>query len=97
MLEKSVNNGNEFGGLLTDLSEAFDCTDHKLLIGKLFWCGVSPAAFNVTHSHLTSRTQKLKNNKSFSRQRSIFMNTKIQILSIMLTILHMPVEKICGL
>ena len=72
MLEKSVNNGNKFGGLLTDLSEAFDCTDHKLLIGKLFWCGVLPATFNVTHSHLTSRTQKIKNNKSFSRQSILY-------------------------
>ena len=39
MLQKfkeSVEKGNEFGALLTDLSKAFNCIDHKLLIAKLF-------------------------------------------------------------
>ena len=38
MLEKwkrSVDNGKAFGALLTDLSKAFDCLDHELLIAKL--------------------------------------------------------------
>ena len=34
--KKSVDDGNEFGALLTDLSKAFDCIDYKLLIAKLF-------------------------------------------------------------
>ena len=43
MLEKfkeSVDKGNEFGALSTDLSKAFDSTDRKLLVAKLFWYGV---------------------------------------------------------
>ena len=44
MLEKfkeSVDKGNEFGALLTDLSKAFESIDHKLSMVKLFWYGVS--------------------------------------------------------
>ena len=55
MLEKfkeSVDKGNEFGALLTDLSKAFDCIDHKLLTAKLFWYGVSPSPLNLISSYL---------------------------------------------
>ena len=49
MLEKkkSADKGNEFGALLTDLSKAFDCIDHELLIANLFWYGVSPSSLNL--------------------------------------------------
>ena len=33
--KKSVDNGGAFGALLTDLSKAFDCLPHELLIAKL--------------------------------------------------------------
>ena len=32
---KSFDNGGAFGALFTDLSKAFDCLSHKLLIAKL--------------------------------------------------------------
>ena len=40
--KESVNKGNPFGALLTNLSKAFDCTDHKLLIHKFSAFRVSP-------------------------------------------------------
>ena len=32
-------NGAKAGALLIDLSKAFDCIDHELLIAKLYACG----------------------------------------------------------
>ena len=68
--KKSAEDGNEFGGLSADLSKASDCIDHKRLIVKLFFYGVSPTAINSIHSYLPNRTQRIKINNSFSRQCS---------------------------
>ena len=69
--KKSVDEGNKSGVLSTNLSKAFDCIDHKVLIAMLFWYGVSPTALNLIHSYLTNRTQRIKINNSYSRRSSI--------------------------
>ena len=68
--KKSVDDGNEFGALSTDLSKASDCIDHKPLIAKVFCYGVSPTVINPIHSYLPNRTQRIKINNSFSRRCS---------------------------
>ena len=55
MLEKwkrSVDSGKAFGALLTDLSKAFDCLDHELLIAKLNAYGFSLPALRLIHDYL---------------------------------------------
>ena len=74
MLEKfkeAIDRGNQFGALLTDLSKAFDCIDHNLLIAKLSEYGVSSSALNVMSSYLKHRSQRTKTNDCFSSRSKI--------------------------
>ena len=61
----SIDKGNAFGALLTDLSKAFDCIHHTLLIAKLFAFGVSHLSLKLIYSYLSSRTQQIKIIKNF--------------------------------
>ena len=74
MLEKwksAVDKGKSFGALLTDLSKAFDCLSHELLLAKLHAYGFSIAALRLIHSYLTYRRQRTKINVSFSSWEEI--------------------------
>ena len=52
-----------------DLSKAFDCLNHELLIAKLSAYGFSPNALQLVHSYLSERKQRAKVNGSFSTWR----------------------------
>ena len=54
------------GAILTDLSEAFDCISHDLLITKLNAYGFDHNALNVIHNYPFGRSQKNKVASSFS-------------------------------
>ena len=63
MLEKwkrSVNNSKMFGALLTDLSKAFYCLNHELLIAKLKAYGFSLTALKLVHNYLSNIKQRTK-------------------------------------
>ena len=49
-----------YGSLLTDLSKAFDCLPHRLLIAKLQEYGVSPGSCMLVASYLQNRFQRVK-------------------------------------
>ena len=63
--------GKFFGALLTDVSKAFDCLPHELLIAKLHAYGFSLAALRLVHSYLSNRKQRTKINASYSSQQEI--------------------------
>ena len=48
------------GILLTDLSEAFDCIDQKLLIAKFHAYGFNIKSLELIHSYLHDRIQRVK-------------------------------------
>ena len=52
--------------MLTDLSKAFDCVNHELMIAKLEAYGFSKSALEYTYSYLKNRFQRTKVNNTFS-------------------------------
>ena len=53
-----------------DLSKAFDCLNHDLMIAKLNAYGFSRSALNFTLSYLSQRKQRVKINGSFSEWKT---------------------------
>ena len=69
MLEKwriSLDKGGYGGGVLMDLSKAFDTLDHDLLIAKLHAYGFDINALRLIKSYLSDRWQRTKINTSYS-------------------------------
>ena len=52
--------------LLTDLSKAFDCLNHDLLIAKLHAYGFDNNSLSLIHNYLTSRFQRIRINSNYS-------------------------------
>ena len=69
--KESIDKGNAFGALLTDLSKAFDCIDHTLLVAKLSAFGFSPLSLKLLYSYLSNRTQRIKINGNFGDRTDI--------------------------
>ena len=69
MIEKwrrSVDGGGLARALLTDLSKAFDCINHELLITKLYAYGFDRNSLYFINSYLKGRKQRIKINSSYS-------------------------------
>ena len=64
--KNELDQGNEYGALLTDLSKAFDCLPHDLIVAKLHAYGFSIESLKLINSYLTERKQRVKMNDQFS-------------------------------
>ena len=69
--KSAVDKGKSFGALLTDLSKAFDCLLHELLIAKLRAYGFSSSALRLMCNYLSNRKQRTKINESYSSWEEI--------------------------
>ena len=65
--EKALDKQHLAGALLTDLSKAFDCLNHELLIAKLEAYGFDYSSLALVYSYLSERKQRTKINNSFSK------------------------------
>ena len=68
MLEKlksAIDNKKTFGALITDLSKAFDCLSHELLLAKLHASGFRIPALRLVYSYLKNRKQITKINSAY--------------------------------
>ena len=70
-LKNALDKGLCSGILLTDLSKAFDCISHDLLIAKLYAYGFSYKSLELLNDYLSGRMQRTKINQSFSSWRVI--------------------------
>ena len=62
----AIDNNNNAGAVLTDLSKAFDSLNHELLLAKLDAYGFDEPSLNFIHSYLSNRKQRTKVNNTFS-------------------------------
>ena len=63
---KSVDNGGSAGILLTDISKAFDCLVHDLLIAKLHAYGFDKLALKLISSYINNRAQRVRVGSKYS-------------------------------
>ena len=56
--KEAADNNKDFGALLTDLSKAFDCLSHDLLITKLHAHGLDLASLKILQDYLTKRKER---------------------------------------
>ena len=69
--KKYVDKGKNFAALLTDLSDAFDCLPHDLIIAQLNAYGFSLPAARLLQSYLCNRKQRTKINTTYSSWEEI--------------------------
>jgi hypothetical protein len=70
---KSLDKKGYAGAVLMDLSKAFDCMNHELLLAKLYAYGFSKNSIKTINSYLKNRWQRVKINNSFSQWTELLL------------------------
>jgi hypothetical protein len=72
----SLNQTLHVGGIFCDLSKAFDCVNHEILLMKLHFYGIQGVTIDWFRSYLTNRRQKVEI-KSLSSSENVFFLTGV--------------------
>ena len=72
-IRKNLDKGRFSGMLLTDLSKAFDCLVHDLLIAKLNAYGFGYNALSLINNYFSNRKQRTKIGEAFSKWSRIII------------------------
>ena len=65
-LKKTLDKGGLGGALITDLSKAFDCNKHDLLIAKLAAYGFDSHSLSIVFCYLNEKKQRTEIHDSYS-------------------------------
>ena len=71
MWRKALDQKKVAGAILTDLSKAFDCLSHDLLVAKLEAYGFEKSALKLIYDYLKNRMQRTKVNGAYSSWREL--------------------------
>ena len=71
--KKNLDKGGECGALFVDLSKAFDCLQHDLLLAKLNAYGFDYKSLKLISSFLSNRKYGTKINSSFSEYKHLLI------------------------
>ena len=59
---ESLDQGSAYGAVLIDLSKAFDCLPHELIIAKLYAYLIDMPSLKLIKSYLSKKRQRIKIN-----------------------------------
>ena len=70
-LNTSLDKKQKVGLFMMDLSKAFDCVSHDLLLAKLYAYGFGKKSVKLIYSYLKGRKQRVKINSTYSSWKDI--------------------------
>ena len=71
--KENLDKGGECDALFVDLSKAFDCLQHDLLLAKLNAYGFDYKSLKLISSFLSNRKYRAKINSSFSKWKNLLI------------------------
>ena len=71
--QKELDSGGFIGTVLMDLSKAYDCLPHDLLIAKLEAYGLDNGSLNLLLDYLSFRKERTKISSTYSRHANIWL------------------------